>query len=70
MVMGGSTNFVITTYKKELANKYNKTRLIFPITIKVFLNYKSFERKLLLFEKAHLLFFVLCAGMYIGSTRN
>jgi hypothetical protein len=70
MVMGGSTNFVISTYKKELTNKYNKTRLIFPITIKVFLNYKSFERKLLLFEKAHFLFIILCAGMYIGSTRK
>jgi len=58
----------MSTYKKELTNKYNKTRLIFPITIKVFLNYKSFERKLLLFEKANFLFVVLCAGMYIGST--
>jgi hypothetical protein len=56
MVMGGSTNFVISTYKKELTNKYNKTRLIFPITIKVFLNYKSFKRKLLLFEKAASIF--------------
>jgi len=67
MVMGGSTNFVISTYKNELINKYNKIRLIFPITIKVFLNYKSFERKLLLFEKAHFLFVILCASIYIGS---
>jgi len=60
----------MSTYKKELTNKYNKTRLIFPITIKVFLNYKSFERKLLLFEKATFLFVVFCAGMYIGSARK
>jgi hypothetical protein len=70
MVIGGSTNFVINTYKNELTNKYNKTRLIFPITIKVFLNYKSFERKLLLFEKATFLFVIFCAGMYIGSARK
>jgi hypothetical protein len=68
MVMGGSTNFVISTYKNELTNKYNKIRLIFPITIKVFLNYKSFERKLILFEKAPSLFVIICASMYVGST--
>jgi hypothetical protein len=70
MVMGGSTNFVISTYKNELTNKYNKTRLIFRITIKVFLNYKSFKRKLLLFEKAAFLFVILCGRVYIGSTRQ
>jgi hypothetical protein len=68
MVMGGSTNFVISTYKNEVRNKYNKIRLIFPITIKVFLNYKSFERKLILFEKAPSLFVTLYASMYVGST--
>jgi hypothetical protein len=70
MVIGGSTNFVISTYKNELTNKYNKIRLIFPITIKVFLNYKSFERKLLLFEKAPSLFVTLCASIYISCTKK
>jgi hypothetical protein len=70
MVMGGSTNLVIRTYKKELKNKYNKTRLIFPITIKVFLNYKSFKRKIVLFEKAATIFIDLWEHLAITSTRK
>jgi hypothetical protein len=70
MVIGGSTNFVIRTYKKELTNKYNKTRLIFPITIKVFLNYKSFKRKLLLFEKVPSIFVDLLYHTSLTSARK